>query len=160
MWYTKPGFIRTLPLHSFPESWKWNLGAPIYWSPAPIYWSPLMFLTASHQLKTQLQLVSKTRWKSVAYLLEPLLIRSSIKRLQKEDRGPHREPCQTDPKIFLLNFFFSIPEWNSNQYIQKAKKAENGCIMVSFWRQTRQTVKWSKIRKMLRFVMKVWITTS
>ena len=45
MWYTKPGFIRTLPLHSFPESWKSNLEAPIYWSPAPIYWSPLMFLT-------------------------------------------------------------------------------------------------------------------
>ena len=38
MWYTKPGFIRTLPFHSFPESWKFNLGNPIYWS-------PLMFLT-------------------------------------------------------------------------------------------------------------------
>ena len=33
----KTWFIRALPLHRFPESWKLNPGAPIYWSPAPIY---------------------------------------------------------------------------------------------------------------------------
>ena len=38
MWDTKPSLVRALLLHSFPGSWKLNLGAPIYWE-------PLMFLS-------------------------------------------------------------------------------------------------------------------
>ena len=108
----------------------------------------------SHQLETQLQLISKTRWKSVAYLLEPLLIRSSIKRLQKEDRGPHREPCQTDPKIFFLNFLPFYPCFQIS--VQKAKKAENGCIYGELLK-AREGWLWSdpKIRRMLYLCMNV-----
>ena len=53
----------------------------------------------------------KPRWKSVTYLMEPLLIRTGLESGHRQGKEEPRESClQTDPKIFLLYF---LPNYNT-----------------------------------------------